>query len=309
MTELRLDGKVALITGSGRGLGRAYAHLFAARGAKIVVNDPGVTLEGAGGDVGPAQSVVDEISRGGGMAVANYDTVASEAGARAMIAQALGSFGRIDIIINNAGNFLPKRPFDQTSIGSFDSIWQVHFMGSVNVIRAAWPHLTAQRSGRIVNTASHVGYLGSRGKLEYSAAKGAIHGLTRSLAFEAATYGIAVNAIAPGGMTRPNMADAGIAAKFSNGAFEPDLVAPTVLWLAHEQCRVNGEIFSAMAGSTTRIKVAETMGYFNAAPTPELVRDNFNLIMGQDALAAANLSFGTEAEARGMELVGLHAAG
>ncbi|WP_242128660.1 SDR family NAD(P)-dependent oxidoreductase [Sphingobium sp. Sx8-8] len=304
MAELRLDGKVALITGSGRGLGRAYAHLLASRGAKIVVNDPGVSLSGEGGDRQPALDVVSEIEEMGGVATANFDSVATTAGAQAMIAQALDEFGGIDIVVNNAGNFLPKHSFIDSSEEAFASIWQVHVMGSINVIRAAWPHMCRQGSGRIVNTCSHVGYLGNDGLIEYATAKAAIHGLTRTLAAEATAFGIAVNAVAPAGMTRPNAADPAIAERFAeDGSFHVDLVSPTVLWLAHQDCDVSGEIFGVMAGTTTRIIVAETKGYTSRTPTPEAIRDHFDTILGRETVAGSGLDTGTSGEGRGMALI------
>ena len=305
MSALRFDGKVALVTGSGRGLGRAYVKALAAHGASVVVNDPGVGLLGDGGDHGPAKQVVDEIRSAGGNAVANFDSVGSKTSAQAMIAQAIDAFGRIDIIVNNAGNFMPDRPFAQTDNSSFVSIWQVHVLGSLNVIRAAWPHMVSQRSGRIVNIGSHVGYLGSSEKLEYSAAKAALHGITRSLSLESVDHGIAVNLVAPGALTRPVREIPGftLPEEFGVGAFSPNLVAPIVLWLAHEQCPANGEAFGAMSGTITRIKMAETLGYFNKHLTCEDVRDHFDEIMDEETLGSSGLIFGVEAEARGGELM------
>ncbi|KQX23530.1 MULTISPECIES: SDR family NAD(P)-dependent oxidoreductase [unclassified Sphingomonas] len=304
MGELRLDGRVALVTGAGRGLGRAHARLLAAHGAKVVVNDPGVGLGGEGGDETPARDVVAEIEADGGTAVANFDTVATEDGARAMVRQAIDSFGRIDIVVNNAGNFFTRHGFVETSSESFASIWQVHVMGSVNVIRAAWPHMVDQGYGRVVNTASHTGYLGSRHNLEYSAAKAAIHGLTRTLSLEAEGHGIAINAVAPGGITRPVKLIEGIVERMPAGAFEPELVAPTVVWLSHEDCKANGEIFGVMAGTTTRIKVVETPGYCSRTPTPEAIRDAFDdEILDQDRFDRSGLVIGREAELRGLDLV------
>jgi NAD(P)-dependent dehydrogenase (short-subunit alcohol dehydrogenase family) len=303
MGELRLDGKVALVTGAGRGLGRSYAKLLAARGASVVVNDPGVGLRGEGGDEAPAEGVAEEIRSGGGRALANFESVANEAGAAAAVARAVDGFGRIDIIVNNAGIFMPERDFLQTSSESFTRLWQVHVMGSINVARAAWPHLLAQSFGRIINTTSHVGYLGCRGLLEYSVAKAAIHGFTRSLALEAEGSGIAVNAVAPGAMTRPVKELSGLPDTYTSPAYEATLVAPTLLWLAHEECNVNGEVFGVMAGTTTRLKVAETAGFHSRNPTPETIRDNFDRILDNATLERSGLLFSVDAKQRGTELL------
>jgi NAD(P)-dependent dehydrogenase (short-subunit alcohol dehydrogenase family) len=303
MGELRLDGKVALVTGAGRGLGRSYVRLLASRGAKVVVNDPGVDLRGEGGDQGPAESVAEEIRESGGSALASFESVASERGAAAAVARAVHGFGRLDIIVNNAGIFMPEHDFLETSSESFMRIWQVHVMGSIHIARAAWPHLRAQSFGRIINTTSHVGYLGCRGLLEYSVAKGAIHGFTRSLALEAEGSGITVNAVAPGAMTRPVKELSGLPDTYTTPAYEAALVAPTLLWLAHEECDVNGEVFGVMAGTTTRIKIAETVGFRSRSPTPETVRDNFGRIMDDATLARSGLVFSADAKQRGTQLL------
>jgi NAD(P)-dependent dehydrogenase (short-subunit alcohol dehydrogenase family) len=306
MGELRLDGKVALVTGAGRGLGRSYANLLASRGASVVVNDPGVSLRGEGGDQGPASTVAADIRSRGGKAVANFESVATESGAAAVVAQALDSFGRIDIVVNNAGIFMPERDFLDTTSESFLGVWQVHVMGSINVTRAAWPHLLAQSFGRVINTTSHVGYLGCRGLLEYSVAKAAIHGFTRSLALEAEGSGVTVNAVAPGAMTRPVADLAGLPETFASPAYDASLVAPTLVWLAHADCDANGEVFGVMAGTTTRIKVAETDGFHSRRPTPETVRDSFGLVMDAAALDESRLIFSADAKQRGAELLALY---
>ena len=306
MGELRLDGRVALVTGAGRGLGRSYAKLLAARGASLVVNDPGVGLRGEGGDEGPASTVAEEIRASGGAAVASFASVASEGGAAAAVAQAIDSFGRIDIVVNNAGIFMPERDFLETSSESFTRLWQVHVMGTVNVARAAWPHLMTQSFGRIINTTSHVGYLGFRGLIEYSVAKAAIHGFTRSLALEAAGTGVTVNAVAPGAMTRPVTEMAGLPETFTSEAYDASLVAPTLIWLAHEDCDANGEVFGVMSGTTTRIRIAETDGFHDRSPTPEAIRDNFGLVMGADTPEGPGLLFPLDAKQRGAELVALY---
>jgi NAD(P)-dependent dehydrogenase (short-subunit alcohol dehydrogenase family) len=303
MSELRLEGRVALVTGAGRGLGRSYVKLLAARGASVIVNDPGGGLRGEGADPGPASTVAEEICSSGGRAQANFDSVSSEAGAAAAVSQAVNAYGRIDIVVNNAGIFMPERDFLDTSSDSFMRIWQVHVMGSINIARAAWPHFIAQSFGRIINTTSHVGYLGCRGLLEYSVAKAAIHGFTRSLALEAEGCGIAVNAVAPGAMTRPVRELSGLPDTYQTPAYEATLVAPTLLWLAHEECNVNGEVFGVMAGTTTRIKVAETVGFHSTTPTPETIRDNFARVMDEAAFAKSGLLFSADAKQRGTELL------
>ena len=302
MAELRFDGKVALVTGAGRGLGRSYALALAERGARLLVNDPGTDLAGNGEDKGPAQSVMAEIIERGGTAAANFGSVAETSSAQAMVQQAIDAFGRIDIIVNNAGNFQSNLDLDDTSNAVFESLWRVHVLGSVNVIRAAWPHMVGQGSGRIVNIGSHVGYLGSRGKLAYGAAKGAIHGLTRSLALEAAEHGIAVNLVAPAGLTRP-VHELNIPESFRGGAFAADLVAPAIVWVAHDQCTANGEAFGAMAGTVTRIRIAETPGYSSTSPTPELVRDNASRIFDQPRGDESGFVFGITGDLRGVDLV------
>ncbi len=300
--DLRFDGKAALVTGAGRGLGRAYAMMLAARGASVVVNDLGAELDGSGRDASFAASVVGEIEAAGGRAVANVDSVADEAGARNMVRQALDSFGGLHVIINNAGNFTPARPFLETSSESFLAVLQVHLMGAVNIARASWAHLIAQRYGRIINVGSHTAYFGHQGRFEYASAKGALHGFTMSLAMEGAPHGIAVNLLAPGAGTRPvrSWDDQAI---FSTEAFAPELAAPTALWLAHESCDVSGQAIGVIAGASSRIVIAETKGYQSRRPTPESVAAHRDAIILPGDVAASNLELPAGAVARGAELV------
>jgi NAD(P)-dependent dehydrogenase (short-subunit alcohol dehydrogenase family) len=303
MTELRFDGKVAVVTGAGRGLGRAYARLLARRGARVVVNDPGADLDGSGSDGRYARQVADEIVADGGDAVANFDSIATAEGGAAVVDQALSVFGGLHIIVNNAGNFLNAGPFLDTTTERFLSLFQVHTLGTVHVIRAAWQHLMDQKYGRIINTSSNGGYYGLAGSFEYAAAKGAVHGLSRTLALEGAPHGINVNVIAPGAATRPVLAWATSPETFDNPAYSPDLVAPTVVWLAHEECRATGETFSAVAGATSRMIVAETRGFQNIAPTPEDVRNQFEAIMDRGDERPSPLVFPAGAVERGADLV------
>lgn len=300
--ELRLDGKVALVTGAGRGLGRSYAMLLAARGASVVVNDLGAELDGSGRDASFAASVAAEIAAAGGRAIANLDSVATEAGARAMVEQARDSFGGLHIVINNAGNFTPSRPFLETSSESFLNVLQVHLLGAINTARATWGHLVAQRYGRIINVGSHTAYFGHRGRFEYASAKGAVHGFTMSLAMEGEAHGIAVNLLAPGAGTRPvrSWDDQAI---FSTEAFAPELAAPTALWLAHESCDVNGQAIGIIAGATTRIVIGETKGYQSRHPTAEAIAAHRDAIVEPGDVTGSNLELPAGAVARGMELV------
>jgi NAD(P)-dependent dehydrogenase (short-subunit alcohol dehydrogenase family) len=306
VSELRFDGRVALVTGGGRGLGREYALLLAARGASVVINDPGVDLMGEGGDLRPAQEVVDEIVAAGGKAIANFEAVGTAEAASSMVRAAIDTYGRLDIVINNGGNFLPRHDFEETTSESFESLWRVHVLGATQVIRAAWPHMKAQHYGRIVNTASHSGYLGAVHSIEYSTAKAAIHGLTRALSLESAEFGIAINAIAPGGMTRPVQQIKGLPDSFRTGSFEPGLVAPTALWLCHEDCTSNGETLGSIAGTTTRIVVAETPGFSSREPTLETIRDHMSEIRNEAGLKASGLVFCNDSVSRGVQFAAIY---
>lgn len=302
MSKLRFDGRVAVITGAGGGLGRAYALLLASRGAKVIVNDLGASLEGEGRDAGPAAAVVAEIEATGGSAVANTDSVATEEGGTAIAEQAIAAFGRIDLIVNNAGNFTNARLFLETSADSFASLWAVHVMGTMHVIRAAWPHMIGQRYGRIVNIGSQGGYYGHRGKFEYAAAKCAIHGLTMSLALEGGKDGVYANVVAPGALTRPVRSWAP-ASQFDEESFSPDLVAPTVCWLLHEDCAINGASYSVGAGNTSRIVLAETVGVQRRSPTIESIAKDFVAIDAVERNGVSNLVFPEGAIERGNEVV------
>jgi NAD(P)-dependent dehydrogenase (short-subunit alcohol dehydrogenase family) len=304
MEYLRFDSRVAVVTGAGRGLGRAYAELLAARGARIVVNDPGVNLDGSGGDENPALEVVRAIEAAGGAAVANVEPVGTEQAAERLMAQAMDVFGRIDIVVNNAGIFTPRYTFMDTSTESFERLFQVHVMGTIHNTRAAWPHMLGRHYGKIINVSSSTGYVGSIGRLEYSTAKAAVHGFTKTLAKESLSCGIYVNAIAPGALTRPVSASTDLYSdeEFAR-AFSASLVAPTVVWLAHHDTEVNGEVFTAVGGTTAQLVFAETYGYGSDTPTPENLRDNTHLIfLGEDA-RRSGLHFPTDASEGAMALL------
>jgi NAD(P)-dependent dehydrogenase (short-subunit alcohol dehydrogenase family) len=273
MADLGFDGKVALVTGAGGGLGRAHALELARRGARLVVNDLGGAVDGSGGSEGPAAAVVREITDLGGEAVANLDSVATPEGGAAMVAAAVEAFGRIDIVVNNAG-ILRDKAFHNLTAELTDAVIDVHLRGAFNVTRAAWPHLREQSYGRIVNTSSNSGILGNFGQANYGAAKMGLVGLTRVLAVEGAKFNIKTNAIAPVAFTR-------MTAELMPGfeeKLDPELVTPVVVFLAHEDCPVSGEIYSAGGGVVSRFFIGLTQGYVNPQLTVEDVRDNFDTI-------------------------------
>lgn len=272
MSELRFDGRVAVVTGAGRGIGRAYALLLASRGAAVVVNDLGGSIKGDGSDDGPAASVVAEIETAGGIAAADSHDVSSPEGADALVARALQRFGRVDVLVNNAG-IMRWAGLPELTADDLEAHFAVHTLGSFNTVRAAWPTMVEQGHGRVVMTTS-AGMLGLPNNTAYATAKGGVVGLTRSLATAGRPCGIAVNAIAPAAFTR--MAGRGAPPP----EMDPALVAPLVGYLAHESCPATGEIFSAGAGRFARVFIATTEGYVHAAglPTVEDVVANWAAI-------------------------------
>jgi NAD(P)-dependent dehydrogenase (short-subunit alcohol dehydrogenase family) len=257
LSELRFDDRVAVVTGGGRGLGRAYALLLASRGAHVVVNDIGGGLGGDGADEGPAQQVVAEIRAAGGEAVASTDSVATPDGGKAIIAAALDHYGRIDVLVHNAGN-VRRASLKEMSYEDFDAVLDVHLRGAFHVVRPAFPHMCAAGYGRVVLTSSIGGLYGNHGVANYAAAKAGIIGLTNVVALEGAADGVLCNAIVPGALTR-------MAEGLDTSAYppmDPDLVAPTVGWLAHESCSVTGELYVAIAGRVARAFLAETPGLY-----------------------------------------------
>src|SRR5256884_990537 len=202
MTErISLDGKVAVVTGAGRGLGRAYVELLAERGARVVVNDLGTDVSGFGEDSTIAEQVADLIRSRGGEAIANDSDVSTPEGGSDLIATAIEHFGRIDLLVNNAG-ICGSQLFEDATLEDFDHYWRVHLGGPVNTAKATWPHMVAQRHGKIILTTSVVGLFGMRGQATYAAAQCATVGLRRILAIEGAEHGILVNIISPAAYTR-----------------------------------------------------------------------------------------------------------
>jgi NAD(P)-dependent dehydrogenase (short-subunit alcohol dehydrogenase family) len=273
------EGRVAVVTGAGRGIGRAHALLLADRGASVVVNDLGGSMEGLGADAGVASTVAAEIVAAGGAAVPDSSDVATADGAQALIDAAIERFGRLDILINNAGIMrwagLPDA--DQDNLASHLA---VHTVGSFNTTRAAWPHMVEQAYGRIVMTTS-TGIFGLPKNLSYATAKAAVIGLTRSLTTAGNRHGIKINLIAPAAYTRmagqPTEAASSGRDEMSE-PMSPELVAPMVAFLAHEDCPVSGEIYAAGAGRFSRIFIASTPGYLTSEPTIEAIAQNWATI-------------------------------
>lgn len=278
--ELRYDGKVAVITGAGGGLGRSHAMLLASRGAKVVVNDLGGSVDGSGdGTLGPADKVVAEIKEAGGEAVADGNSVASPEGAAGIIKTAIDNFGRIDIIINNAG-ILRDKSFRNMTPEFYDPVIDVHLKGTTWVSQAAWEIMREQKYGRIVSTSSAAGIFGNFGQTNYGAAKMGIVGLNNVMAIEGAKYNIKCNILAPGAKTRMTADLMGpMADQFD---MDPGLVSPIVGYLAHESCAVSGEIYSAAAGRVGRIFIGATKGIFDKELTLEKVRDNIDKIRDEE---------------------------
>ena len=273
MPELRFDDRVAVITGAGRGLGRAYALLLASKGAKVVVNDPGGSLKGDGVDAGPAQEVVDEIRAAGGEAVACTESVATAAGGQAIIAAAQDNYGRIDVLIHNAGN-VRRGSLKEMTYEDFDAVVDVHLRGAFHVVRPAFPLMCEASYGRIVLTSSIGGLYGNHDVANYAVAKAGIIGLSNVVALEGAAEGVMCNVIVPGAVTR-------MAAGLDTSAYPPmgpELVAPVVGWLASESCSITGEIFASIAGRVARIVVAETPGAYRPSWSIEQVGEQMDAI-------------------------------
>jgi NAD(P)-dependent dehydrogenase (short-subunit alcohol dehydrogenase family) len=276
MDELRFDGRVAVITGAGRGLGREYALLLASRGARVVVNDFGVAISDTddSGDApvtNPADEVVAEIRAAGGEAVADHNTVATVEGGEAIIATALEAFGAVDICVNNAGQ-VRMQPFATFPDDHIATVISTQLLGTLNVGRAAWRVMDAHGGGRIINVSSGAAYGGFERSTVYSMAKAGVIGLTIAMAAEGAPHGITVNVIAPFAKTRPGTGFGPI--PWSEELAEwlhPRKVAPLVAWLAHERCDVTGRCYAVGAGHVAQVAVAVNDGFTDRELTPESV--------------------------------------
>ncbi len=253
--ELDFKGRVAIVTGAGGGLGRQHALALARRGAKVLVNDLGGAVDGSGGSVTAAQAVVDEIRAAGGEALANGASVTDFAAVQAMVQQAVDAWGRVDILVNNAG-ILRDKSFAKMDMADFALVVQVHLMGAAYCCKAVWPHMVAQKYGRIVMTTSSTGLYGNFGQANYGAAKLAQVGLMQTLAIEGAKYGIHVNALAPTAATR--MTESLFPQQLLD-ALQPEAVVPAMLVLAHESAPTR-TILCAGGGSFEAAHITLTPG-------------------------------------------------
>ena len=264
MGTYNLDGKVAVVTGAGRGIGRAYAHLLGELGAKVVVNDNGGSPSGDGSDPGPAQDVAREIAEAGGTAIPNTNDISTVEGGGDLIEAAVREYGRIDIVVNNAGNVI-WGALPEADAANLQSHFNVHIQGSLNTTRAAWPYMMEQDYGRVIMTSS-TGLFGLPDNLGYATVKAGMIGMAKSLTVSAAAAGknIKINVIAPNAWTRLGAHPSDEMNSMQREApknMEPELVAPMVAYLAHEACDVSGETYVVGAGRFARLFVGVTEGY------------------------------------------------
>jgi NAD(P)-dependent dehydrogenase (short-subunit alcohol dehydrogenase family) len=289
MDELRFDGRSVIVTGGGRGFGRCHALLLASRGARVVVADYGVELDGSGSSPEPAEAVAKEIAAAGGEAVPCFANVADEAGAAAIVQTALDAFGGVDVVVNNAGIWNGDW-IDGVSNEQFRRMVEFHYLGTVYVTKAAWPHLKQADRGCIVNTSSEAAIGHIPKNADYAGAKGAVFSFTKALALNAEQFGLRVNAVAPRGNTRMSTPEV-LARTFDRPEEEfvneffanmrPEYVSPAVGFLAHESCPLNGEVIVCGAKLAMRLALIETKGltFTGDTVTPEDLAENLDALM------------------------------
>jgi NAD(P)-dependent dehydrogenase (short-subunit alcohol dehydrogenase family) len=272
MAQLDFDGRVAIVTGAGGGLGREHAKLLASRGARVVVNDVGGAIDGTGTNATPGEETVAAIAAAGGEAVLDTNSVATAEGGEAIVQTALDAFGQVDIVVNNAG-ILRDKAFHNMPDDLVQAVFDVHLRGAFNVTRPAWRLMREQQFGRVINTTSNAGLLGNFGQANYAAAKTGLVGLTNVLAIEGARYGIKANVIAP--VARTRMTEELFA---SVSELDPKQVSPVVVFLAHDDCPVTGHVYSVAGGRVARFFIGLTKGFVDHDLSPESVRDHLDEI-------------------------------
>jgi NAD(P)-dependent dehydrogenase (short-subunit alcohol dehydrogenase family) len=283
MSSIHFTGRVAVITGAGAGLGREYAIELAKRGAQVVVNDVGGAINGIGTSHAAADQVVEEIRAFGGEAVASYESVATGTGGEHIIGTAIEAFGKVDILINNAG-IVRDKAFVNMEEESWDTVMSVHLKGAYCVSKPAFKNMKEHRYGRVVMTASGAGLFGNFGQANYGAAKMALVGLTNTLRLEGERYGIKVNAVVPNAATR-----------MSEGAMTPEMLAklktshvtPAVLYLCSEECAASGVYINVFGGYISRSAILTGAGV-TGIETPEQVRENWSRIVSMENPAFHN---------------------
>ncbi len=275
MSELKFEGKVAIVTGAGGGIGRLYALDLAARGARIVVNDLGAGLDGAGASQSAADIVAEEIKAAGGEAIANYDSVSTMAGGESIVKSAVDNYGTVDILVNNAG-ILRDKTFIKMTEEEWDSVIAVHLKGAFCVTQPAVKIMKEKQYGRIIFTASVSGLYGNFGQTNYGAAKMGLVGIMNSLKLEMAKYNIKINTVAPNADSRMTR---GLVPEDYAEKIKPKFNVPMVTYLCSEDCRDSGMIFTTSAGWFARTAVISgegiCMGDTNRDITAEEVRDQF----------------------------------
>lgn len=282
--NISFKDKVAIVTGAGGGVGKCHALELARRGARVVVNDLGGGTEGSGQSTTPAQQVVDQIRASGGEAIANYASVSDEQGAASIVQDAMNKWGRVDIVINNAG-ILRDKSFAKVTMDDFRKIVDVHLWGSIYVTKAAWPHMMAQQYGRVLMTTSSSGLFGNFGQTNYSSAKMGVIGLMNSLKQEGAKYNILVNAIAPVAATRLTES---LMPEEMRKALDPKSITSAALYLCSEQAP-SGIILQAAGGNYQRIAIVEAKGkMLGAEASVEDVAKHFEAICDLTAAKTKN---------------------
>jgi len=277
MSQMRFDDRVVVITGGARGLGRAYAELLAPLGARLVINDNGSALTGTGQDASVAEEAARELRSGGYEAVASTDTVATPEGGKAIVECALDTFGRIDVLIHNAGNNRFAM-LAETSYEDFRAVLDVHLLGAFHVVRPAFERMVGGGYGRVVLTGSIAGLYSMPSVVNYAVSKSGMIGLNNIVAIEGKDFGVKSNIILPGAVTR-------MAEGLDTSQYPPmgaDLVAPVVGYLSHESCSVSGEMYVSMAGRVARAFVTETQGVFRPSWSIDQVAADLHAIRSEE---------------------------